>query len=92
MLVSGKNAPKKTPSWRAWWPLSKTEPAVQRVIGRAAVPWARTVSKRTGSRGSAEREIHGVEVPRETVRRCASALCDFASADAIVVLLSSDEF
>jgi len=66
--VTGKNAPKKRPSWRAWWPLSRTEAAVQSEMGRAPVRWACTVKERTGSLGKEEREMRGVEVVREIVR------------------------
>lgn len=66
--------------------MSRTEPAVQRVIGRASVRWALTVKERTGSLDKAEREMRGFEVVKETVR-CEPLLPDsvFAWATAIVV-------
>lgn len=59
---------------------------MQRVIGRASVRWAWTVKEKTGSLGTADREMRGVEVVKEMVR-CEPLLpdCGSAWANAIVI-------
>lgn len=66
--MRGRNAALKTASWRAWWSLSRTELAVQRVMSWASVRWVWTVKDKMGALGREDREMRGVEVVKDSVR------------------------
>jgi len=60
VLVKGKKAPVKRPSWRVWRPLSRGEEAVQRVMGGVAVRWAWTIRRRMGVWGGRRGRCEGL--------------------------------